>query len=57
MWKILIYIIAVVWCAATLPKAYREYKDGRNKADLFEVIGRILLIPSGIILLLSEIVG
>lgn len=54
LYKIVFYMIVVIWSFISLPQAVGRYKQSRERFDLFEIIARCLLAPSGIILLIAE---
>lgn len=56
MWKVAIYVIAVIWCIVSFPKARKVYKNKKGAVNLLEVLARILMIPAGIVLSAAEFI-
>ncbi|GEM_PF-1718783 len=55
--KIILNIVVFIWCICTLKKSWEQYKEKKETSDLIEVIAKVLLIPSSIILLIAEFIG
>ncbi len=56
MWKVAIYVIAVIWCIVSFSKAWKVYKNEKGAVNLLEVLARILMIPAGIVLSAAEFI-
>jgi hypothetical protein len=56
MFKSIFYILVVLSCSSTLLSSIQNYKKEKEISNFLEVLGRILLIPSGIILLIVNII-
>ena len=56
MWKVAIYVIAVIWCIVSFSKAWMVYKNEKGAVNLLEVLARILMIPAGIVLSAAEFI-
>lgn len=54
--KILFWLFIIVDTIFNLIKSIKKYRNDGEKIELVFIIGSIIMIPSGIILLISEII-
>ncbi|MCH5266717.1 MAG: hypothetical protein J1E62_00120 [Lachnospiraceae bacterium] len=57
MWKLLIYIFILIWAIFSFPSSIKKYKKYHGKSDLMEIIARVILVPSGVILIIAWFIG
>lgn len=57
MWKLLIYIFVLIWAALSFPHSMKKYKNNHETSDLLEIIARVILIPSSVILIIAWFIG
>lgn len=53
MWRLIIYLFVLIWSVLTLPNCIKRYEENKDKFDLIEIISKIILIPSAIILIIA----
>lgn len=53
--KIVLYVIMLVYCLATIKGSVIRYKDTKNLENTMELVARCLIIPGLILLLITEI--
>lgn len=54
--KILLCYVVIIWSVLELIKSMKRYRKDSERLDLITLIASIIMIPSGIILLISEII-
>ena len=52
--KIVLYVIMLVYCLATIKGSVIRYKDIKNLENTMELVARCLIIPGLIFLLITE---
>ena len=57
MVKVIFYFIVIIYCIVTFSKTIHIYQKDKSVNNVMEIIARILLIPSGIILLIYQFIG
>ena len=57
MVKVIFYFIVIIYCIVTFSKTIHIYQKDKSVNNVMEIIARILLIPSGIILLIHQFIG
>ncbi|WP_311376215.1 hypothetical protein [Anaerococcus lactolyticus] len=56
MLNLLIYFLFVLGNIFFIPSTYRKYKESRDKLDLVELIGLILMLPLPIVMILDRFI-
>lgn len=56
MLRLLIYFLFVLGNIFFIPTTYRKYKESRDKLDLVELIGLILMLPLPIVMILDRFI-
>ncbi|MBZ2387164.1 hypothetical protein ABLW17_01325 [Anaerococcus murdochii] len=56
MLRLLIYFLFVLGNIFFIPSTYRKYKESRDKLDLAELIGLILMLPLPIVMILDRFI-
>lgn len=56
MLRLLIYFLFVLGNIFFIPSTYRKYKESRDKLDLVELIGLILMLPLPIVMILDRFI-
>ena len=56
MLNLLIYFLFVPGNIFFIPSTYRKYKESRDKLDLVELIGLILMLPLPIVMILDRFI-
>ncbi len=56
MLNLLIYFLFVLGNIFFIPTTYRKYKESRDKLDLVELIGLILMLPLPIVMILDRFI-
>jgi hypothetical protein len=54
--KVIVWSIVFISNITTLKKTWNAYKESKDKMDLMELIAKIIVIPSSLILLIAEFV-
>jgi len=55
--RIFFGIILLIWAVFEFFKSAKEYQKSREKMDMISLIASMIMIPSGCILLIAELVG
>lgn len=56
MLRLLLYFLFVLGNIFFIPSTYRKYKESRDKLDLVELIGLILMLPFPIVMILDRFI-
>lgn len=56
MLRLLIYFLFALGNIFFIPSTYRKYKESRDKLDLVELIGLILMLPLPIVMILDRFI-
>lgn len=56
MLNLLIYFLFILGNIFFIPTTYRKYKESRDKLDLVELIGLILMLPLPIVIILDRFI-
>lgn len=57
MLNLLIYFLFVLGNVLFIPSTYRKYKESRDKLDLVELIGLLLMLPFPIVMILDRFIS
>lgn len=57
MLNLLIYFLFVLGNVLFIPSSYRKYKESRDKLDLVELIGLLLMLPFPIVMILDRFIS
>ena len=56
MWKIIMWIIAVIWSVTLFTEVWKRYRNEKSRINLIKVVATIFMFIGGIILLIAEII-
>ena len=54
MLRLIAYILFALGLILQIPSYYRKYKESRDKLDLFELIGLLLMLPFPTVMILDS---
>lgn len=57
MLRLLIYFLFVLGNIFFIPSTYRKYKESKDKLDLVELIGLLLMLPLPIVMILDRFIS
>lgn len=55
MLRLIAYILFALGLILQIPSYYRKYKESRDKLDLFELIGLLLMLPFPTVMILDRL--